>query len=268
MSAYSLDNPIWGSLASRHGAIALGRVASALRYPAEIAPFLGVPGPHADVGAALDALVADDESVYLLGPVPAVPRTCPATGRSAPSAPTRTSTAAVTRAICWPGCRTTISSAGSRLSCMSARRTTGRSGCTSRTATTRARRLPSGGCAASRVPRRVERRAPTGRSIRPQAGSGPLAGFELIPLSLRRFGLISCVSRGGVMTDRLRARPACAASIRPQSGHARSGRRAMPVNDLSCRAHSIGTPGGVRVRQGLPASAARSIASSIQGDQA
>lgn len=67
-----LDNPFWSALCSRHAGIAhrLGEVA---RYPAEFAPFLGVAHDGADVGDALDVLVAADESVYLLGIAPRVP---------------------------------------------------------------------------------------------------------------------------------------------------------------------------------------------------
>ena len=42
MSEQVLDNPIWESLASRHRALAL-RAGGAARYPAQVAPFLGVP---------------------------------------------------------------------------------------------------------------------------------------------------------------------------------------------------------------------------------
>lgn len=67
-----LDNPIWSSLVSRHRAFARGdgRVA---RYPADVAPFLGIADGAGDVDAALDALVAPDESVYLLGARPPLP---------------------------------------------------------------------------------------------------------------------------------------------------------------------------------------------------
>ena len=66
-----LDNPIWESLVSRHRALAQqqGDVA---RYPADIAPFLAVATGDIDASAALASLVAPDDSVYLLGPVPTV----------------------------------------------------------------------------------------------------------------------------------------------------------------------------------------------------
>lgn len=73
MNLTGLDNPFWSSLRSRHRAIALGR-GEAARYPAEFAPFLGVASAQADVAAAVASLVGPGESVYLLGVVPALPR--------------------------------------------------------------------------------------------------------------------------------------------------------------------------------------------------
>ena len=67
-----LDNPFWSALCSRHADIA-HRVGEAARYPAAFAPFLGVAHVDADVGDALEALIAEDESVYLLGVAPRVP---------------------------------------------------------------------------------------------------------------------------------------------------------------------------------------------------
>ncbi|MGN6511989.1 MAG: GNAT family N-acetyltransferase, partial [Lysobacteraceae bacterium] len=69
MQVDELDNPFWSSLATRHQAIAR-RVGEVARYPAEYAPFLGIAHAGADVGPALDALVAPGESVYLLGIAP------------------------------------------------------------------------------------------------------------------------------------------------------------------------------------------------------
>jgi GNAT superfamily N-acetyltransferase len=68
-----LDNPFWCSLDSRHHALAL-RAGDVARYPPAFAPFLGVRNADADVADALEALVGPDESVYLLGAVPRVPR--------------------------------------------------------------------------------------------------------------------------------------------------------------------------------------------------
>jgi ribosomal protein S18 acetylase RimI-like enzyme len=72
MNPHELDNPFWSALRSRHQAIALCS-GEAARYPAAFAPFLGVANAQADVAAAIASLVAADESVYLLGVVPALP---------------------------------------------------------------------------------------------------------------------------------------------------------------------------------------------------
>ncbi len=67
-----LDNPIWESLRTRHRGIARthGDVA---RYPAHIAPFLGVTHTDVDTREALPALMEPGETTLLLGEVPAVP---------------------------------------------------------------------------------------------------------------------------------------------------------------------------------------------------
>jgi ribosomal protein S18 acetylase RimI-like enzyme len=75
--AAELDNPIWNSLRTRHAAVARGD-ARALRYPADVAPFLGVPhdGTTPDEAAlreAFDTLLPADDTVYLLGAAPRVP---------------------------------------------------------------------------------------------------------------------------------------------------------------------------------------------------
>ena len=72
MTTHELDNPFWNSLRTRHRGIAL-RSGDVARYPRGHAPFLGVADAGVDAGAALESLVAPDESVYLLGVVPAVP---------------------------------------------------------------------------------------------------------------------------------------------------------------------------------------------------
>jgi len=63
-----LDDPIRGALATQHAALAQ-RHGHALRYPRDVAPFLGFDGPLA--AESLDALV--DGPTYLLGPRPDVP---------------------------------------------------------------------------------------------------------------------------------------------------------------------------------------------------
>lgn len=72
MVPHVLDNPIRASLDSRHRALAL-RDGAVARYPADVAPFLGVAEAGVDAADALAALVAPDESVYLLGVAPQVP---------------------------------------------------------------------------------------------------------------------------------------------------------------------------------------------------
>lgn len=72
MSDHVLDNPIWESLASRHRALALQQDGCA-RYPAVVAPFLGVARHGDDVAEALDSLVPVDDTVLLLGVAPQVP---------------------------------------------------------------------------------------------------------------------------------------------------------------------------------------------------
>ena len=72
MDDLELDNPFWSSLRTRHRHIA--RCAGAVaRYPADVAPFLGVADADADVGTALETLVPADDTVLLLGVAPRVP---------------------------------------------------------------------------------------------------------------------------------------------------------------------------------------------------
>src|SRR5688572_23196368 len=72
MSGHVLDNPIWEALRSRHRDIALAHAVVA-RYPAQIAPFLGVPREGVDVGEALAELIEPGESTLLLDRMPQVP---------------------------------------------------------------------------------------------------------------------------------------------------------------------------------------------------
>jgi ribosomal protein S18 acetylase RimI-like enzyme len=69
--ADELDNPFWSALATRHRGLAQ-RHGDVGRYPADYAPFLAVADASVDAAAALDALVAPGEDVYLLGRVPTV----------------------------------------------------------------------------------------------------------------------------------------------------------------------------------------------------
>jgi ribosomal protein S18 acetylase RimI-like enzyme len=72
MPAHELDNPFWNSLQTRHRHIAR-RIGDVARYPREFAPFLGVASAGVDISQAVEALVARDESVYLLGVLPDTP---------------------------------------------------------------------------------------------------------------------------------------------------------------------------------------------------
>lgn len=70
----ALDNPIYESLSSHHRGFALGNAAAGvLRYPAEIAPFVGVASAGMQASAGLEELVAPGESAYLVGVAPAQP---------------------------------------------------------------------------------------------------------------------------------------------------------------------------------------------------
>lgn len=69
-----LDNPFWTALASVHADLAQ-RAGEVARFPAAYAPFLGIAHAEVELADALDALVAADESVYLIGVAPhSVPR--------------------------------------------------------------------------------------------------------------------------------------------------------------------------------------------------
>ncbi len=70
MAAHALDNPFFSALDSIHRDVAL-RHGEVRRYPAEFAPFLGIPHADVDMAAALDALVPAGDSVLLLGVAPA-----------------------------------------------------------------------------------------------------------------------------------------------------------------------------------------------------
>jgi ribosomal protein S18 acetylase RimI-like enzyme len=66
----ALDNPFWSSLQTVHRGIALRAGEGVARYPAEYAPFLGIAHAGAATRDALEALVAQGESVYLIGVAP------------------------------------------------------------------------------------------------------------------------------------------------------------------------------------------------------
>jgi len=70
--SHVLDNPIWSSLRSRHASLALSAGPLA-RYPAQVAPFMGVAEEGAEAGAALAELVPARDTALLLDRVPAIP---------------------------------------------------------------------------------------------------------------------------------------------------------------------------------------------------
>lgn len=67
---HPLDNPFWSALDSLHARFALG-TDEIRRFPADIAPFLGVAHSHVDTGGVLDSLVPPGDTVLLLGVAPA-----------------------------------------------------------------------------------------------------------------------------------------------------------------------------------------------------
>lgn len=72
MDETELDNPIWSALRTRHRAFARA-AGPALRYPPEVAPFLGIADAAADVEEALETLIAPGDTAYLLGVAPHAP---------------------------------------------------------------------------------------------------------------------------------------------------------------------------------------------------
>jgi ribosomal protein S18 acetylase RimI-like enzyme len=71
MDDAELDNPFWSALRTRHRDVAL-RVGDVARYPADIAPFLGVADAGVDADDALATLVPAGDTVLLLGVAPRV----------------------------------------------------------------------------------------------------------------------------------------------------------------------------------------------------
>ncbi len=69
MSHAALDNPVWASLTSHHAALAL-TADGAARYPADVAPFVGVATGEARAAAAVESLVARGELVIFVGTAP------------------------------------------------------------------------------------------------------------------------------------------------------------------------------------------------------
>jgi ribosomal protein S18 acetylase RimI-like enzyme len=67
--AAGLDNPFFAALDSLHRDVAL-RHGDVARYPADIAPFIGVAHAGVEVGEAFDALVPEGDEALLLGVAP------------------------------------------------------------------------------------------------------------------------------------------------------------------------------------------------------
>lgn len=66
---HPLDNPFFSSLATLHRGIALGK-GDVLRYPPDVAPFLGVSDAAVDVAEAFETLVAEGDTALMLGVAP------------------------------------------------------------------------------------------------------------------------------------------------------------------------------------------------------
>jgi GNAT superfamily N-acetyltransferase len=72
LAPHVLDNPMWSALSTAHRPLALGD-GLALRYPREIAPFLGAEASALLDEGILAPLVEPGETVFLVGPRPRVP---------------------------------------------------------------------------------------------------------------------------------------------------------------------------------------------------
>ena len=70
MEDAGLDNPFFSALDSIHRDVALRR-GDVARYPADVAPFLGVAHAEVDIGDAFDVLVPEGDEALLLGIAPA-----------------------------------------------------------------------------------------------------------------------------------------------------------------------------------------------------
>jgi ribosomal protein S18 acetylase RimI-like enzyme len=69
MAAHPLDNPFFSALSTLHRQFALGE-GGVLRYPADVAPFVGLADAQVPVAQALTALVVEDDTALLLGIAP------------------------------------------------------------------------------------------------------------------------------------------------------------------------------------------------------
>ena len=73
MTANPLDNPVWHSLTTQHAALAIAAIGAA-KYPPAVAPFAAVGDIPGRASMQLASLVADHESVYLVGIAPEPPQ--------------------------------------------------------------------------------------------------------------------------------------------------------------------------------------------------
>ena len=71
MTSHPLDNPVFASLTSHHTALA-AIAGGAARYPADVAPFVGVAAGDARAALAVEALVTHGELVIFVGAAPAL----------------------------------------------------------------------------------------------------------------------------------------------------------------------------------------------------
>lgn len=71
MDTHPLDNPFWSALHDLHGDLAL-RSGEVMRYPADIAPFLGIANADVEMEEALEVLLPADDVTLMLGIAPAV----------------------------------------------------------------------------------------------------------------------------------------------------------------------------------------------------
>jgi len=69
---HPLDNPVWASLTSRHASLAR-RAGRAVRYPADVAPFIAVGARDVEAANDVAGLVGPGERVIFVGPAPSLP---------------------------------------------------------------------------------------------------------------------------------------------------------------------------------------------------
>jgi ribosomal protein S18 acetylase RimI-like enzyme len=72
VTAHTLDNPVWHSLVTRHSGLAI-TARGAAKYPATVAPFAAVEDATVHAANQLASLIADGDSVFLVGVAPPAP---------------------------------------------------------------------------------------------------------------------------------------------------------------------------------------------------